>query len=44
MTNASEPSLFRLRVAYAKLGRLMYLGHLEIIHPVEQVVRGAKLP
>ncbi len=28
MTNASEPTLFRLRVAYPKLGRLKYLGHL----------------
>lgn len=44
MTNASEPSLFRLRVAYPKLGRLKYLGHLELIHTVEQVVRRAKLP
>ena len=39
MTNASEPTLFRLRVAYPKLGRLKYLGHLELIHTVEQVVR-----
>ena len=44
MTNASEPALFRLRVAYPKLGRLKYLGHLELIHTVEQVVRRAKLP
>ncbi len=44
MTNASEPSLFRLRVAYPKLGRLKYLGHLELIHTVEQVVSRAKLP
>lgn len=44
MTNASEPTLFRLRVAYPKLGRLKYLGHLELIHTVEQVVRRAKLP
>ncbi|MFR2950563.1 MAG: TIGR03936 family radical SAM-associated protein, partial [Collinsella intestinalis] len=40
----SEPTLFRLRVAYPKLGRLKYLGHLELIHTVEQVVRRAKLP
>lgn len=44
MTNVSEPTLFRLRVAYPKLGRLKYLGHLELIHTVEQVVRRAKLP
>ena len=44
MTNAPEPTLFRLRVAYPKLGRLKYLGHLELIHTVEQVVRRAKLP
>lgn len=44
MTNASEPTLFRLRVAYPKMGRLKYLGHLELIHTVEQVVRRAKLP
>lgn len=44
MTNVSEPTLFRLRVAYPKLGRLKYLGHLELIHTVEQVVRRSKLP
>ena len=44
MTNVSEPTLFRLRVAYPKLGRLKYLGHRELIHTVEQVVRRAKLP
>lgn len=44
MTNASEPTLFRLRVAYPKLGRLKYLGHLELIHTVEQVVRRANQP
>lgn len=44
MTNASEPTFFRLRVAYPKLGRLKYLGHLELIHTVEQMVRRAKLP
>ncbi|MDO4436734.1 MAG: TIGR03936 family radical SAM-associated protein [Coriobacteriaceae bacterium] len=44
MMTASEPTLFRLRVAYPKLGRLKYLGHLELIHTVEQVVRRAKLP
>ena len=30
MTNVSEPTLFRLRVAYPKLGRIKYLGHLEL--------------
>lgn len=44
MSNASEPTLFRLRVAYPKLGRLKYLGHLELIHTVEQIVRRAALP
>lgn len=44
MTSAPEPTLFRLRVAYPKLGRLKYLGHLELIHTVEQVVRRSKLP
>lgn len=44
MSNASEPILFRLRVAYPKLGRLKYLGHLELIHTVEQIVRRAALP
>lgn len=44
MTNVTEPTLFRLRVAYPKLGRLKYLGHLELIHTVEQIVRRAKLP
>lgn len=44
MSNATEPTLFRLRVAYPKVGRLKYLGHLELIHTVEQVVRRAALP
>lgn len=42
--NATEPTLFRLRVAYPKLGRCKYLGHLEVIHTVERIVRRAKLP
>lgn len=44
MTNASEPTLFRLRVAFPKQGRLKYLGHLELIHTVEQIIRRAHLP
>lgn len=44
MSNPQEPTLFRLRVAYPKLGRLKYLGHLELIHTVEQIVRRARLP
>lgn len=44
MSNATELTLFRLRVAYPKVGRLKYLGHLELIHTVEQVVRRAGLP
>ncbi|MDO5032533.1 TIGR03936 family radical SAM-associated protein [Corynebacterium sp.] len=44
MSATSEPTLFRLRVAYPKLGRLKYLGHLELIHTVEQIVRRAHLP
>lgn len=44
MSNDPAPTLFRLRVAYPKLGRLKYLGHLEVIHTIEQVVRRARLP
>lgn len=44
MSNPLEPTLFRLRVRYVKQGRLKYLGHLEVIHTVEQIVRRAKLP
>ena len=40
----SEESIFRLRVAYVKHGRLRYLGHLELIHTMERVVRRAGLP
>lgn len=35
---------FRLRVRYAKRGRLAYLGHLEVIHTIERAVRRAGLP
>ena len=41
----SETALpFRLRVRYAKRGRLIYLGHLEVIHTIERIVRRAGLP
>lgn len=40
----SEENLFRLRVEYVKQGRLRYLGHLELIHTVERIVRRAQLP
>ena len=34
-----NPSLFRLRVRYGKRDRLKYLGHLEVIHTIERIVR-----
>ncbi len=40
----NEENLFRLRVEYVKQGRLRYLGHLELIHTVERIVRRAQLP
>ncbi|OUP08260.1 TIGR03936 family radical SAM-associated protein [Collinsella sp. An2] len=40
----SETGLFRLRVSYGKRGRLRYLGHLEVLHTIERVVRRARLP
>lgn len=39
-----EQTLFRLRVRYIKSGRLAYLGHLEVIHTVERIVRRARMP
>ena len=39
-----NPSLFRLRVRYGKRDRLKYLGHLEVIHTIERIVRRAGLP
>ena len=36
--------LFRLRVSYAKDGRLAYLGHLEVINTVERSIRRSGLP
>lgn len=38
------PKQYRLRVRYRKMGRLKYLGHLEVIHTVERIVRRAGLP
>ena len=38
------PTLFRLRVRYGKRDRLKYLGHLEVIHTIERIVRRAGLP
>ena len=38
-----NPSLFRLRVRYGKRDRLKYLGHLEVIHTIERIVRRAGL-
>ena len=37
-------TLFRLRVRYGKRDRLKYLGHLEVIHTIERIVRRAGLP
>lgn len=39
-----EQTLFRLRVRYAKRGRLAYLGHLEVIHTIDRAIRRAGLP
>ncbi len=36
--------MFRLRVQYQKIGRLRYLGHLEVLKTMERVVRRAALP
>lgn len=44
MSDPNAPTLFRLRAAYVKHGRLAYLGHLEVIHTIERVVRRAGLP
>lgn len=39
-----EQELYRLRIRYKKQGRLKYLGHLEVLHSVERIIRRAKLP
>lgn len=44
MSDQNLPSLFRLRVRYVKHGRLAYLGHLEVLHTIERVIRRAALP
>lgn len=44
MSDPNAQSLFRLRVRYAKSGRLAYLGHLEVIQTVERIVHRAKMP
>lgn len=40
----SDPRLFRLRVMYAKRGRLCMLSHLEVARALERTVRRAGLP
>ena len=44
MSDPNAQALFRLRVRYRKQGRLAYLGHLEVIHTIERIVRRAGLP
>lgn len=44
MSDQNIQPLFRLRVEYVKKGRLAYLGHLEVIHTIERIVRRAGLP
>lgn len=40
----SDPNLFRLRVVFAKRGRLALLSHLELARALERAVRRANLP
>lgn len=40
----ADPRLFRLRVVFAKRGRLSMLSHLELCRALERAVRRAKLP
>ena len=40
----ADPRLFRLRVVFAKGGRLSMLSHLELCRALERAVRRAKLP
>ena len=40
----AEEERYRLRIRYAKLGRLRFLSHLEIMRTVMRVVRRAQLP
>ncbi|MDY2776935.1 MAG: TIGR03936 family radical SAM-associated protein, partial [Collinsella sp.] len=44
MSDQSIQPLFRLRVEYVKQGRLAYLGHLEVLHTIERIVRRARMP
>ncbi len=44
MSESSATALFRLRCAFMKRGRLAYLGHLEVLHTIERIVRRAGLP
>lgn len=44
MSDSSSPARFRLRARYIKHGRLAYLGHLELAHTIERIVRRAGLP
>lgn len=44
MREISTIGSFRLRVGYKKTGRLRYLGHLEVLHTIERVIRRAGLP
>ena len=44
MSESSATALFRLRCAFVKRGRLAYLGHLEVLHTIERIVRRAGLP
>lgn len=39
-----SPGEFRLRICYAKRGRLRYLSHLEVVRSLERAVRRAGLP
>ena len=40
----TDPSLFRLRVRFAKMGRCVLLSHLELARALERAVRRARLP
>ena len=41
---SDKTRIYRLRVRYGKRGRLKYLGHLEVIHTIERIVRRARMP
>lgn len=44
MSEQDSAARFRFRARYVKHGRLAYLGHLELAHTIERVVRRAALP